>query len=49
MTLTLSLKNALPILALVLAAASVVAPRFLNYYVAGFLVVFAIVQFGFLR
>ncbi|MBM6594001.1 hypothetical protein [Microvirga pudoricolor] len=49
MTLTFSLKNVLPILALVLAAAAIVAPRFLNVYVAVFLVVFAVVQFGFLR
>ncbi|WP_201829176.1 DUF3096 domain-containing protein [Microvirga zambiensis] len=49
MTLSLSLKNALPILALVLAAASIVAPRFLNVIVAIFLVAYALVGFGLLR
>jgi hypothetical protein len=49
MTLSLSLKNVLPILALILAAAAIVAPRFLNVYVALFLVVFALVGFGLLR
>jgi hypothetical protein len=49
MTLSLSLKNLLPILALVLAAASIVAPRFLNIFVAIFLVAYALVGFGLLR
>jgi hypothetical protein len=49
MTLSLSLKNILPILALVLGIASIVAPRFLNYFVAAFLIVFALVGFGLLR
>lgn len=49
MTLSLSLKNALPILALVLGVASIVAPRFLNIIVAIFLVAYAVVGFGLLR
>lgn len=49
MTLSLSLKNALPILALVLGAASIVAPRFLNIIVAIFLIAYAVVGFGLLR
>ena len=49
MTLSLSLKNLLPILALVLGAASIVAPRFLNVFVAIFLIAYAVVGLGLLR
>jgi hypothetical protein len=49
MTLTLSLKNLLPILAAVLGIAAIVTPRFLNYIVAIFLVAYALVGFGILR
>ena len=49
MQLTLSLKNLLPILALVLGIAAIVAPRFLNYIVAIFLIAYALVGFGLLR
>lgn len=49
MTLSLSLKNLLPLLAIVLGIAAIVAPRFLNVYVAVFLIVFGIVGLGFLR
>ena len=49
MHLTLSLRNLLPILALVLGIAAIVAPRFLNYIVAIFLIAYALVGFGLLR
>jgi hypothetical protein len=49
MTLSLSLKNILPILALVLGIASIVAPRFLNVFMAIFLIAYALVGFGLLR
>jgi hypothetical protein len=39
----------LPILALILGIASLVAPRFLNIFVAIFLVAYALVGFGLLR
>ncbi|WP_246728303.1 DUF3096 domain-containing protein [Microvirga terricola] len=45
----MSLKNILPILALILGIASLVAPRFLNVFVAIFLIVYAFVGFGLLR
>jgi len=49
MTLSLSIKNLLPILALVLGVASLVAPRFLNIFVAVFLIAYALVGFGLFR
>ena len=49
MTLSLSLKNILPILALILGVASIVAPRFLNVFVAVFLIAYALVGVGLLR
>lgn len=49
MTLSLSLKNILPILALILGIASIVAPRFLNVFVAIFLIGYALVGFGLLH
>jgi hypothetical protein len=49
MTLSLSLKNILPILALVLGIASIAVPRFLNIFVAVFLIAYALVGFGLLR
>ncbi|NBJ09350.1 DUF3096 domain-containing protein [Microvirga arsenatis] len=48
MTLNLSFKL-LPILALALGIASLVAPRFLNVFVAIFLIVYALVGYGFIR
>ena len=48
MSLNLSFKL-LPILALVLGIASIVAPRFLNVFVAIFLIAYALVGFGILR
>jgi hypothetical protein len=48
MSLNLSFKL-LPILALVLGIASIVAPRFLNIFVAIFLIVYALFGFGFIR
>ena len=49
MQLSLSLKNLLPILALILGVASLAAPRFLNVFVAIFLIAYAVVGFGLLR
>ena len=48
MSINLSFKL-LPILALVLGIASLVAPRFLKVFVAIFLIVYALVGFGFIR
>jgi len=48
MSLNLSFKL-LPILALILGIASLVAPRFLNVFVAIFLIIYALVGFGFIR
>ena len=48
MSLHLSVKL-LPILALILGVASLVAPRFLNVFVAIFLIAYALVGFGLLR
>ena len=48
MSLNLSFKL-LPILALVLGIASIVAPRFPNIFVAIFLIAYALVGFGFIR
>ena len=47
--MTLSLKNLLPILALILGVASLVAPRFLNVFVAVFLIAFAVFGLGLIR
>ncbi len=49
MNLSLSLRNLLPILALILGIASLVAHRFLNIFVAIFLIAYALVGFGLLR
>ncbi|MCB8819275.1 DUF3096 domain-containing protein [Microvirga rosea] len=49
MTLSFSLKNILPLLALILGVASIVAPRFLNVFVAIFLIAYAVVGFGLIR
>ena len=49
MQISLSLKNLLPILALVLGVASLVAPRFLNIFVAIFLIAYAVFGFGLIR
>lgn len=48
MSLTLPFKL-LPALALVLGAASLFAPRFLNVFVAIFLIVYGLVGFGIIR
>ena len=47
--MSLSLKNLLPILALILGVAALVAPRFLNIFVAIFLIAFAVVGLGLIR
>jgi hypothetical protein len=49
MQISFSLKNLLPILALILGVASLVVPRFLNIFVAIFLIAFAIAGFGLIR
>jgi hypothetical protein len=49
MQMTLSLKNLLPILALILGVASLVAPRLLNIFVAIFLIAFAVFELGLIR
>jgi hypothetical protein len=49
MPMSLSLKNLLPILALILGVAALVAPRFLNVLVAIFLIAFAVVGLGLIR
>jgi hypothetical protein len=49
MNLSLSLKNLLPILALILGVGAIAAPRFLNIFVAIFLIAYAVVGFGLLR
>ncbi|QFU14908.1 DUF3096 domain-containing protein [Microvirga thermotolerans] len=49
MTLSFSLKNIIYILALILGIASIVAPRFLNIFVAIFLIAYAAVGFGLIR
>ena len=49
MTLSPSLKNLLPLLALILGIASIVAPRFLNIFVAIFLIAFAVYGLGLIR
>jgi hypothetical protein len=49
MPMSLSLKNLLPILALILGVAALVAPRFLNILVAIFLIAFAVVGLGLIR
>ncbi|WP_084730881.1 DUF3096 domain-containing protein [Microvirga vignae] len=48
MSINLSFKL-LPILALILGIASIVAPRFLSIFVAVFLIAYALVGFGVLR
>ena len=49
MQISLSLKHVLPILALVLGIASLVVPRFLNIFVATFLIAYAVLQSGLIR
>jgi hypothetical protein len=48
MSLNLSFKL-LPILAIALGVASLVVPRFLNIFVAIFLIVYGLVGYGFIR
>ena len=47
--LSLSLRSLLPILAIVLGIAAIVAPRFLNYIVGAFLILFGIFGLGLVR
>ena len=49
MTLSFSLKNILPLLAIIMGVAAIVAPRFLNVIVAIFLIVFGIYGLGLIR
>jgi Protein of unknown function (DUF3096) len=49
MNLSFSLKNLLPLLAIILGIASIVAPRFLNVFVAVFLIAFGILGLGLVR
>lgn len=49
MTLSFSLKNILPLLAIILGVAAIVAPRFLTVIVAIFLIVFGIYGLGLIR
>jgi hypothetical protein len=49
MTLSFSLKNLLPLLAIILGIAAIVAPRFLNVLVAIFLIAFGIYGLGLIR
>jgi hypothetical protein len=49
MNLSFSLKNLLPLLAIILGIASIVAPRFLNVFVAVFLIAFGILGLGLIR
>ncbi|KAB0268465.1 DUF3096 domain-containing protein [Microvirga brassicacearum] len=49
MTLSFSLKNLLPLLAIILGIAAIVAPRFLNVVVAIFLIAFGIYGLGLIR
>jgi len=48
MSLNLSFKL-LPVLAMILGIASIVAPRFLNIFVAIFLIAYALIGFGVIR
>jgi hypothetical protein len=49
MSLSLGIKNLLPLLALILGIAAFVAPRFLNVIVGIFLVAFAVFGLGLIR
>ena len=49
MNFSFSLKNLLPLLAIILGIASIVAPRFLNVFVAVFLIAFGILGLGLVR
>ncbi|WP_210496193.1 DUF3096 domain-containing protein [Microvirga antarctica] len=49
MTLSFSLKNLLPLLAIILGVAAIVAPRFLNVIVAISLIAFGIYGLGLIR
>ena len=49
MTLTLSLKTLLPILAIILGIGCLVAPRFLNIFMAIFLIAYGIFGLGLIR
>lgn len=49
MTISLSLKTILPLLAIVLGIAAIVAPRFLNYIVGAFLILYGVFGLGWIR
>jgi hypothetical protein len=49
MHISLSLKNLLPLLALVLGVAALVVPRHIHFIVAIFLIAFAVFGFGLIR
>ena len=49
MTVSLTLRTLLPILAIVLGIAAIVAPRFLNYIVGAFLILFGVFGLGLVR
>ena len=49
MHFSLSLRSLLPILAIVLGIAAIVAPRFLNYIVGAFLILYGIFSLGIIR
>ena len=49
MTVSLTLRTLLPILAIVLGIAAIVAPRFLNYIVGAFLILFGVFGPGLVR
>ena len=49
MTISLSLKSLLPILSIVLGIAAIVAPRFLNYIVGAFLILYGVYGLGWVR
>jgi hypothetical protein len=48
-TISLSLKSLLPILSIVLGIAAIVAPRFLNYIVGAFLILYGVYGLGWVR
>jgi hypothetical protein len=49
MHIAITLRTLLPILAIVLGIAALVAPRFLNYIVGAFLILFGIFGLGLVR
>ncbi len=49
MNVALGIKNLLPLIALALGIAALVAPRHIHYIVAGFLISFAVIGLGLVR